>query len=176
MKEAARAKAFAAFFYVVRQSESMHDMKRAIRISIVAALAVTLQADDQARIYVYARRDTAARSWMSISCGSAVVAEIKQGTFFAITLQPGQYTFLGERGVPLSVDTHSGEELFLRLDFNYGVGRPPIPVLSKVRRGEARKEMKYLSYINPKRVHSGLVPKTDPSPSVQPELRRREPR
>ena len=149
---------------------------RGLFLFIVAALAATLQADDQARIYVYARRDTAARSWLSISCGNAVVAEIKQGTFFAITLAPGQYTFLSERGVPLSVDPHSGEELFLRLDWNYGVGRPPIPVLSKVRQEEARKEMKYLSYINPKRVHSSLVPKTDPSPPVQPELRRREPR
>src|SRR5258708_30771389 len=79
---------------------------RAVRISVAVALGVTstftLEAEDQARIYVYARRDTAARSWMSISCGNAVVAEIKQGTFFAIMLAPGQYTFLSERGVPLS--------------------------------------------------------------------------
>jgi hypothetical protein len=163
------------FFYLVCQKEAMHDIKRAIRICIVAVLAGALHADDQARIYVYARRNTAARSWMSITCGSAVVAEIKRGTFFAITLQPGQYTFLSESGVPLPVDPHSGEELFLRLDWNYGVGRPPIPVLSKVRESEARKEMRYLSYINSKRVHSSLVSKTDPSPAVQPELRRREP-
>ena len=176
MKKAAWAKASAAFFCLARQKESMHDLKRAIRIGIVAALAATLQADDQARIYVYARRDTAARSWMAISCGNAVVAEIKQGTFFAIMLVPGQYTFFSERGVPLSVNAHSAEELFLRLDWNYGVGRPPIAVLSKVPQREARKEMKYLSYISPKRTHSSMVPKTDPSPPVQPELRRREQR
>src|ERR1700742_3790673 len=100
---------------------------RGLFLFIVATLAATLQADDQARIYVYARRDTAARSWMSISCGNAVVAEIKQGTFFAITLAPGQYTLVSENGIPLPIEARAGEELFLRLDWNYGVGRPPIP-------------------------------------------------
>jgi hypothetical protein len=149
---------------------------RGLFLFIVATLPVTLQADDQARVYVYARRGTAAGSWMSISCGNVVAAEIKRGTFFAITLPPGRYTFLGENGVPLPIDTHSGEELFLRLDWNYGLDRAPIPVLSKVREDEARKEMKYLSYIGPKRVHSNLVLKTGPSPPVKLELRRRDPR
>lgn len=154
----------------------MRGLKYAIRIGLAAALAVTLQADDQARIYVYARRGTAARAWMPISCGNAVAAEIKEGAFFAITLPPGQYTFLGGNGAPLPIDAHSGEELFLRLDWNYGLDRAPIPVLSKVRQDEARKEMKFLSYIGPKRVHSNLVSKTDPSPPVKLELRRRDPR
>jgi hypothetical protein len=175
MKKAAWAKASAAFLF----GSSVVEM-HSVRITVAVALAVmstfTLEADDQARIYVYARRYTAARSWLSISCGSAVVAEIKEGTFFAITLAPGQYTFFSEKGVPLPINGQAGEELFIRLDWNYGVGRPPIPVLSKVPQREARKEMKYLSYINPKRVHSSLVPKTDPSPPVQPELRRREQR
>src|SRR5438270_2241780 len=104
MKKAAWAKASAAFLFV-RRKVSMHGLTQAVRIGLAAALAVTfLQADDQARIYVYARRGSAARSWMSISCGSAVAAEIKQGRFFAITLPPGRYTFLGGNGAPLPLD------------------------------------------------------------------------
>jgi hypothetical protein len=143
---------------------------------VVLASAHTLLAEDSTRIYVYAQRDTAARSWMAISCGSAVVAELKQGTFFAIDVAPGAYTLFVDKGIPLSIDAHPGDESFVRLDWDYGIDRPPIPVLAKVRQSEARKEMKFLSYIGTKRVHSSLVPKTDPSPPVQPQLRRRDER
>jgi hypothetical protein len=144
----------------------------------IAALAsaLALPPQDATRIYVYAQRDTAARSWIAISCGGAVVAELKRGTFFAINVAPAAYTLFVDKGVPLSIDAHPGEESFVRLDWRYGMDRPPIPVLAKVRQSEARKEMKFLSYISAKRVHSSLVPKTDPSPPIQPQLRRRDER
>src|SRR5258707_9980710 len=104
----------------------MHSVRFTVAVALAVTSTFTLEAEDQARIYVYARRDTAARSWMSISCGNAVVAEIKQGTFFAITLATGQYTFVSENGIPLPIEARAGEELFLRLDWNYAIGRPPI--------------------------------------------------
>lgn len=129
-----------------------------------------------ARVYVYAQRDTAARSWIAISCSGIVVAELRKGRFFAINLAAGRYTLSLEKGVPLSLDLRSGEESFVRLDWNYGIGRPPIPVLSKVRRTDARREMKYLSYIGVKKAHSSLVSRTDPIQPVVPRLRTRDER
>ncbi len=123
---------------------------------------------------MYAQRDTAARSWLPISCGSSVVAEIKQGTFFAISVPPGRYALCVKNGVPLPVEVHASEESFVRLDWDYEVGRSPIPVLAKVGATDARSEMKFLSYVSARRVHSSLVPKSDPRPPVEPRLRTRD--
>ena len=151
------------------------------RIPVVAAIitvacSASLAGGTTSQIYVYALRGTAARSWIAISCGKTVLAELKQGTYFVINEPPGQYMLSVEKGVPLSIDTRSGDPSFIRLDWNYGVGRPPIPVLAEVRQMEASREIKYLSYIASKRVHSSVVPKTDPSPPVQPQLLRRDDR
>src|SRR5436190_24317942 len=116
-------------------------MRYAIRIGVVAtvalAWALAAWAEDPTRIYVYARRDTAARAWIAISCGSAGVAELKQGTYFAINVAPGPYTLFVDKGIPLSIDARPGEESFVRLDWNYGIDRSPIPVLARVRQSEA---------------------------------------
>jgi hypothetical protein len=151
---------------------------KGICVVAIAALAsaLALLAEDTARIYVYAQRDTAARSWIAISCGNAVVAELRRGTFFAINVAPGAYTLFVDNGIPLSIEAHSGEESFVRLDWNYAIDRAPIPALSKVGQSQARKQMKFLSYISAKRIHSDQVPKTDPSPPVQQELHRRDER
>jgi hypothetical protein len=144
-------------------------------VCLVAANASLLSAENRsARIYVYARRDTAARRWLAISCGNAVVAEIKQGTFFAVDLEPGQYVLSLERGVPIVIDAHSSEASFVRLDWHYGMERAPIPVLSKAPEKQARKEMKFLIYISPRQVHSSLVPRSDPDPPVEPRLHTRD--
>jgi len=76
-------------------------------------------------------------------------------------------------GVPAVVELHSGEKTFVRLDWNFEVGRSPIPVLSTVRPDQALKEMKYLSYIHAGRVFSGSVPKSDPREPDQPRLKSR---
>ena len=49
-------------------------------------------AKDFARIFVYSRRDTQARSWLAVHCGGAVAAELKRGYFFAINVAAGQHT------------------------------------------------------------------------------------
>jgi hypothetical protein len=142
------------------------DVRRTTCAIVVALMGVawptSLPADGTSQIYVYALRDTAARSWIAISCGNIVVAELKQGTYFIINEPAGQYMLFVEKGVPLSIDTRTGGPSFIRLDWNYGMGRPPIPVLATVRQRDARKEIKYLSYINSKRVHPALCPKVIP--------------
>ena len=148
-----------------------------MRIAVIAAVALAtalpMPAQNPARIYVYAQRDTAARSWLPISCNSVVVAELKRGRFFAINVEPGPYTLFVEEGLPLSVDARSGEDSFVRLDWDYGIDRPPIPVLSKVYKDGAQREMKYLTYVDARRVHSNQVPKADPGGRLQPQLRKR---
>ena len=62
---------------------------------------------------------------------------------------------------------------FARLDWDFEVGRSPIPVLSAVRPDQALKEMKYLSYIHAGKVFSGSVPKSDPREPDQPRLKSR---
>jgi hypothetical protein len=140
---------------------------------VTVVLAAALAAEDPTRIYVYARRDTAARSWISISCDNSVVAEVRQGTFFAVNVAPGKHALLTEGGVPSFVDLAAGKEIFVRLDWDYGIGRPPIAVFSQVDPADAQREMKYLSYVGVKRLHSSLVPKADPRQEVQPRLRTR---
>ena len=149
-------------------------MRIAVISAIALAAALPTLAENPTRIYVYAQRDTAARSWLSISCNSVVVAELQRGAFFAINVEPGPYMLSVEKGVPLSIDARAGEESFVRLDWSYGIDRPPIPVLSKIYTAGAQREMKYLSYVPAKRVHSNQVPKTDPSEHLQPQLRTRD--
>jgi hypothetical protein len=151
--------------------------KLAIRIALLTALALsTLPAGDPARVYVYARRDTHARSWLPISCNDVVASELKQGAFFAITLEPGQWTLSPEKGVPLSIDVRAGEDAFVRLDWNFSVNRPPIPVFAHVREVDARHEMRFLSYVPAKKIHSDRVSKSDPSPQRPPQLHTRDPK
>lgn len=149
---------------------------RAIALTIAAVFSAIAASpgSDGAQLYVYAPRDTAARSWLGVSCDGGLIAEIKAGTFFAINLTAGRQTLSVEKGVPLILETHAGQPSFVRLDWNYGINRRPIAVLSAVGPADARREMKYLSYIGARRVHSTLVPKADPSLPVEPELRSRD--
>jgi len=94
--------------------------------------------------------------------------------FFAINVPPGRYALSAEASVPAFVDVRSGEESFVRLDWNFELGRPAIPVIDNVRPLPARKEMMYLSYINAKKVLSSSVPKTDPHEPPQLRLKRRD--
>jgi hypothetical protein len=156
----------------------MHDAKnlaRFITVAIIVFLSVGAgSAEDAARIYVYAQRDTPARSWLPISCDGEVVAEVRRGTFFAINLSPGRHALSLENGVPVSVEVHSGEVSFVRIDWNHEVGRQPIPILASVRPDRASKEMMFLGYADAKRLHSRSVPRTDPRPANQPQFKTRE--
>jgi hypothetical protein len=78
-----------------------------------------------------------------------------------------------EAGVPAFVDVRSGEDFFVRLDWNSEVGRPAIPVLQTVPPDLARKEMRFLSYINANKVLASPVSKTDPREPPQLRFKRR---
>lgn len=126
------------------------------------------------RIYVYAQRETAARSWRPISCDGAVVAKIKRGTFFAINARPGRHVLNDAKGVPVFVDVTAGREVFVRLDWQIEGGEPAAPVLVAVNADVARNEMRFVTYIDPKEALSTLVPKTDPRASPELHFKRRD--
>jgi hypothetical protein len=94
--------------------------------------------------------------------------------FFAINVPAGRHTLSTETGVPVFVDVRSGEDVFVRLDWSYEVGRPAIPVLNAVGPSQAQKEMKYLSYIDAKKVFASSVPKTDPREPTKLRLKTRD--
>ena len=131
-------------------------------------------ADSSGRIYVYAQRDTPARSWLTIACDGKVVAELKRGCFFAVNVSPGRHVLEPQRGVPASIEVRESGEIYVRLDWHYELGQPPVPVLSIVQPEFAAGEIKFLSYADAKRPHSDTVPKTDPRPPVQPRLKTRD--
>ena len=150
-------------------------LNRAFALAALAsAVLFTAAPANTGTIYVYAQRLTAARSWIPITCGGAVVAELKRGKLFAIELRPGRYTLAPASGTPLVVKLRSGEESFIRLDWIYDAGQRPVPVLSIMRPEQARREMKYLSYIDANKVRSGTVPKTDPRPPEPLQFKKRD--
>src|SRR4051812_46375162 len=124
--------------------------------AVALAIAFTIRAEDSARVYVYAQRDTEARSWLSISWDSVKVAELKRGMFFVLEFVPGRHILSVERGAPLPLEVRSGDESFVRLGWNHGANRPPFPILSKIYEAGARREIKFLSYIPAKNAHSNL--------------------
>jgi hypothetical protein len=132
-------------------------------------------ADDLSRVFVYAQRETPARSWTPVGCDGENIAEVKRGFFFSVTLRPGRHLLSLEGGVPISIDVRSGVETFVRVDWNYDVRRPPIPVLSSVDEERAKTEMRFLSYVETKRIHSLAISKTDPRPTVSPQLKTTRP-
>lgn len=125
------------------------------------------------RVYVYARRSTPARSWLPVFCGEAEVAALKEGRFFAMLLPPGPYTFGVENGIPRSIEVQPDTDVYLRLDWNHRIGRPPIPALSRVRPDQAQQEMRLLSYIESKRINSESVLKQDPRKPEEQRIKQR---
>lgn len=128
------------------------DQVTAIRIMTLVAfafVALHAQAEDPGRIYVYAQRLTPARSWLPVSCDNVAVAKIRGGAFFVIELPPGRHILAIEGGVPAPVHLAPGGQVWVRLDWNMHVSRPPIPALSVVPEPAARKEVRFLSYIGP---------------------------
>ena len=148
----------------------------AVIASVTLTAAISAAAEDRGRIYVYAQRQTAARSWLPISCDGAIVAELKQGMLFAIDVPAGRHTLGTQTGVPGFVEVHGGEEAFVRLDWDYEVGRAPIAALGAVRPDQGRKEIIFLSYIKANKVRSSSVPRTDPRQPPEVRLKGRDER
>lgn len=151
----------------------MHLRLIAVAMFFLSSRAAT--ADDSSRMFVYSQRGTPARSWMAIVCDGEKIAEVKQGFFIAANVRPGRHSLSLADGVPISVEVRSGAEAFVRIDWSHDIRRQPIPVLSSVVAETARKEMRFLSYVDGKRIHSPLVPREDPRPPENPELKTRPP-
>ena len=145
----------------------------AVTVFVLHCPAAT--ADDLSRVFVYSQRDTPARSWMTIVCDGERIAEVKRGFFFALNVRPGRHSLSLADGVPISVEVRSGGQAFVRIDWNHDVRRPPIPVLNRVVEERAMREMRFLTYVDTKRIHSAFVPGVDPRPPESPQLRTREP-
>ncbi len=152
-------------------------MRQTGHIAIIAALALmplpSAGAKGLARIYVYAQLETPAGSWTPISCDGTVVAKLKRGKFFAVNVAPGRHMLSEEKGIPVFVDAHSGEDSFVRLDWHIEVDKPVISVLQVVPPPQARDEMRYLVYIDAGKALSRSVPKKDPREIPRPRLMRR---
>lgn len=123
-------------------------------------------------IFIYAQRGTEASSWIAVSSRAGVVAELKEGRFFAIEAEPGRHAFATAKGVPMVVEV-GGEDVFLRLDWNFDVRRRPVAVFAKVDPERARSEMRFLSYVDAKRVRAAAVAKADPRVPAAPSLKTR---
>jgi hypothetical protein len=112
---------------------------------------------------------------MTIVCDGERIAEVKRGLFFAVNVRPGRHSLSLAEGVPISIEVRSGAQAFVRLDWNHDVRRPPIPALTSVVEQRAMREMRFLTYVDSKRIHSTVVPGVDPRPPENPQLRTREP-
>lgn len=126
-----------------------------------------------ARIFVYAQRQTPMRSALDVTCNGSAVARMRKGSFFALTLPKGRHTIGIESGVPVTVEVRTGDETFVRINWNQHVNRSPIPVLSVVPAERARQEMKFLSYLAAKNIRSESVERRDPRTPEEPTLKRR---
>jgi len=144
-------------------------------VTVFVLLTPTATADDLSRVFVYSQRETPARLWMTIVCDGERIAEVKRGVFFAVNVRPGRHSLSLADGVPLSVKVRSGEEAFVRIDWSHDVRRPPIPVLNSVVEESAKREMRFLSYVDAKRIHSTAVPAVDPRQPENLRLKTREP-
>ncbi len=148
-----------------------------MRIVAVVTLFVLIplpsaRVGDSARIYVYAKFGTAARSWLPISCDGPVVAKLKHGKFFAVDVALGQHVLgIASGGVPVVVDVRPGEESFVRLGGHRDRGAPAIPVLSVVEPAHLQREINRLRYIDADKTISKSVPRADPRDP--PRLKRR---
>lgn len=126
-------------------------------------------------VYIYAQRDTPARSWLPVSVDDTPTAELRRGSFFAVNLPPGPHSVTLKNAVPISFELTPAELVYLRLDWNHHLNRPPIPVFTRVPRARAEQEMMFLSYIPANKIHSTAVPKSDPRPPAKPEFQIRRP-
>ena len=151
---------------------------RKLRLAISTVLALTplrfAASQESARIYVYAPRETAIRSWLPVQCDGTPVAKIKRGNFFAINVAAGKHMLSGGKGVPLFVDSPAGSEAFVRLAWQVEIGEPQTLVFDNVPARVGRNELRFVVYIEPKQALSNSVPKTDPHPPPELQFKPRD--
>jgi len=145
----------------------------AVRLAPIAFLILLCNSSARSQglgtLYVYADHHTEAKSWRPIFCDSVLVAKLKQGTFFAVNLPPGQHVLSDGKGTPAIIDAVAAKPKFIHLSWVYQLGQPATSILEAVKESEAQKDMKFLVYIDLNKALAPAVLKTDPRPA--PDLR-----
>ncbi|BDC52903.1 hypothetical protein F183_A52180 [Bryobacterales bacterium F-183] len=144
-----------------------------VKLTLGLLFAAFAALAEETHVFMYAQRDTPARSWLTVFCNDTPVAKIKKGRFFALALPAGSYTLGIGQGVPYPLTVQSARDQYIRVEWHHHMGRAPIPALSEVREEVARKEMRFLSYVEAKQIESQRVPPQDPRPAQDPQFRQR---
>ena len=147
------------------------------RSRVAVALAALLlwpassRAEEAGTVYVYAKADSATRSWTAVSVDGAPAAMLKQGRFFAAEVPAGERIVTVPSGIPLVVEVAAGREVFVRLGWRRTAGAAAIPAFSRVHDDLARKELVHLRIVDAGRILSDSV--YDDDRRKRPELRTR---
>lgn len=139
-------------------------------LCLVASVGPLLVAE---HVFVYAQRETPAKSWLPVICDGGPAAQIRRGYFFAIDLAPGRHWLAPRDGVPVSIDVRPDAEMFVRLNWSHDLRRSPIPALGVVPAETAILEMRFLRYVDTKRVEATQVSRTELRPRRSQDLKRR---
>jgi hypothetical protein len=127
-------------------------------------------------IFVYASWEYPARSWVPVSCDGTLVAKVKRGRFFAINVGPGKHMLTQNDGIPLVVNAHSGQQMFVHLGQEVSdepSGKVVLPVLQAVAPENGRKEIVHLVYVDSDKLYSSAVSRQDPTQPSPPRLKQR---
>jgi hypothetical protein len=150
-------------------------MVSAARLALVALITIqSIRGWESNHIYVYADPHAAVSSWQPVSCDGGVVAKIKKGTFFALTMASGRHTCAIADGTPTFVVVDPHRDIFLRVEEYVVVGEPRVLLLSRVAPDLARKEMRWLPYIPVKKVLASNVSVADPRTPEEPKFENRQ--
>jgi hypothetical protein len=133
-------------------------------------------AEHLTEIFIYASWEYPARPWVPVSCDGTLVAKVKPGRFFAINVGPGKHMLTQNDGIPLVVNAHPGQQMFVHLGQEVSdepSGKVVLPVLQAVAPEEARKEIIHLVYVDSDRLYSSAVSRQDPTQPSPPRLKQR---
>jgi len=152
-------------------------LRRFLLIAFIAGLSLFAAAQDSAKVFVYCPWEAPRHARITISLDDAPMAEIQSGRFFVINVKPGKHMLVAGEGVPLAIEPHAGQDLFVLLarDIEVGPsGQSEVPMLAVIAAEQARHEMVNLVYISSKKILSDSVSEQDPSVKEKPKLKTRD--
>jgi len=85
----------------------------AARVTLIALATIQAALSGKSSyIYVYADPHVAASSWQPVSCDGVIVARIKRGNFFALTVASGRHACAIDNGPPTFVVIEPNQDVF----------------------------------------------------------------
>ena len=139
-------------------------------LALLSLLLFSGTVAESGHLYVYAQRDTPSKSWTSVTLDDERMAEIKSGVYFTAEVSAGQHMVSIDNGVPVAVMMEAGHDTYVRLGWHYQVGESPVAMLQVIDSDTALRELRFLSYVDAKRIHSSTVLRSAPT---NPTLRTR---